>query len=449
MNAAVQAKDFYLNTFAQVAKQLAGSGVPWIEQTRQQALSRFADQGFPSTRDEEWKYTSVTPIERHAFKPAAIDVKGLTLEQLAPFLLHAPTPQRLVFVNGHYVESLSDIDRLPDGVVVANLASAFQDHDHAEHLQEHLGRYAPTDKYGFAALNTAFLADGAYIFVPQDAVLAEPLHLLFIATKGVEPVLAQPRNVIIVGKNSQAKLIESYVGLDDARYFTNAISEIAVSEGAALEHYKLGQESLKAYHIGGVHVRQAGNSHFTSHNVAVGGALTRNDIDVLFTGEGADCELNGLYLVSGRQHVDNHTRIDHAKPKCRSREFYKGVLDGRGRAVFNGRIIVHQDAQRTDAQQQNKNLLLSRDAEVDTKPQLEIYADDVKCAHGATVGQLDSDALYYLRTRGIDEQTARSVLTYAFVNDVLNRIAIDSIRTYVGRLLTARLLHGRPLEELA
>lgn len=447
MSAAVHAKELYLNTFAQVAEQLAGSGVPWIEQTRQQALSRFSDQGFPSTRDEDWKYTSVTPIERHAFKPAALDAKPLTPEQLAPFLLHAPTLPRMVFVNGHYTESLSDIDKLPGGVVVTSLATALE--DQAEHLQEHLGRCAPTDKYGFAALNTAFLADGAYIFVPQGAVLAEPLHLLFIATASAEPVLAQPRNVIIVGKNSQAKLIESYVGLGDARYFTNAISEIAISEGAALEHYKLGQESLKAYHIGGVHIRQAGNSRFVSHNVAVGGALTRNDIEVLFTGEGADCELNGLYLVSGRQHVDNHTRIDHAKPKCSSREFYKGVLDGRGRAVFNGRIIVHQDAQHTDAQQQNKNLLLSRDAEVDTKPQLEIYADDVKCAHGATVGHLDSDALYYLRTRGIDEQTARSVLTYAFANDVLNRIGIDSIRTYVERLLTTRLLHGRPLEKLA
>lgn len=447
MSTAVQAKDLYLNTFAQVAKQLAGADVPWIEQTRQQALSRFADQGFPSTRDEDWKYTSVAPIERHAFKPTALDAKPLTQQQLAPFLLHAPTVSRMVFVNGRYAESLSDTDRLPGGIVVRSLATALA--DQAEHLQQHLGRYAPTDKYGFAALNTAFLSDGAYIFVPHDAVLAEPLHLLFIATKSVEPVLAQPRNVIILEKNSRATIVESYVGLDDARYFTNAISEIAIGEGAVIEHYKLGQESSKAYHIGGVHVHQAGGSRFTSHNIAMGGALMRNDIDVLFTGEGANCELNGLYLVSGRQHVDNHTRIDHAKPNCSSREFYKGVLEGRGRAVFNGRIVVHQQAQHTDAQQQNKNLLLSRDAEVDTKPQLEIYADDVKCAHGATVGQLDSDAMYYLRARGIDEQTARSILTYAFAKDVLNRMGIDPVRTYVERLLALRLLDGRPLEELA
>ncbi len=197
-----------------------------------------------------------------------------------------------------------------------------------------------------------------------------------------------------------------------------------------------------------MHIHQSANSRLISHNVGLGGVLTRNDIDVLFTGEGADCELNGLYLVSGRQHIDNHTQIDHAKPKCNSREFYKGILDGRGRAVFNGRIIVHQDAQHTDAQQQNKNLLLSRDAEVDTKPQLEIYADDVKCAHGATVGQLDSDALYYLRARGIDEQTARSVLTYAFANEILSRIGIDSIRSYVEHVLSTRLLRGRPLEAL-
>ena len=447
MSTAVQAKDIYLNTFAQVAKQLAGADVPWIEQTRQQALSHFADQGFPTTRDEDWKYTNVAPIERHAFKPAAVDVELPTQEQFAPFLLQLPAVSRMVFVNGRYAESLSDTGRLPDGVVAMSLARALA--DQPEHLQRHLGRYVPTEKRGFAALNTAFLADGAYVFVPRDTVLAEPLQLLFIATAGVDPVLSQPRNLIVVENNSRVTLVESYVGLDETRYLTNAISEIAVGEGAVVEHYKLGQESLKAYHIGGMHVHQAGGSRFTSHNVAMGGALTRNDIDVLFTDEGSECELNGLYLVGGRQHVDNHTRIDHAKPKCSSREFYKGVLDGRGRAVFNGRIIVHQDAQHSDAQQQNKNLLLSRDAEVDTKPQLEIYADDVKCAHGATVGQLDSDALYYLRARGIDEQTARSILTYAFAKDVLNRIAIDAVRNYVERFLAARLLHGRPLEKLA
>lgn len=447
MNAAVQVKDLYLDTHAQVAKGLAGAGVPWIEQTRQQALSRFADQGFPSARDEEWKYTSVAPIERHTFRPSAPDSKGLTAVALDPFLFPSTACHRLVFVNGHYDASLSEINRLPSGVVITNLATALE--KHAELLQQHLGRHAPTDRHGFAALNTAFLIDGACVLVPENVALTEPVHLLFIATQGREPVLAQPRNIVVVERAGQAQLIESYIGLGDARYFTNAISEIAVNDGATLEHYKLGQESLKAYHVGGIHVSQAGNSRFTSYNITVGGALVRNDIDVLFTGEGGRCELNGLYLASGRQHVDNHTRIDHAMPSCTSREFYKGVLDGRGRAVFNGRIIVHQDAQHTDAQQQNRNLLLSRDAEVDTKPQLEIYADDVKCAHGATVGQLDTDALYYLRTRAIDEQTARSVLTYAFANEVLKQIGIETIRSHVERILSARLLQGRQIEELA
>lgn len=447
MNASVEAKDIYLHAHAESARRLAGHQLPWLAQMRERALAQFAEQGFPTTRDEEWRYTNIAPIQRSAFRPARKDVTGLTAQQLQPFIFRDLSCHRLVFVNGHFVPQLAALGKLPSGVIVSSLAQAID--SSAAFLQRHLAQYAPIDRYGFTALNTAFLADGACIYLPPGATLAEPVHLLFVSTAGDQPVLAQPRNLIVAEANSQAVLIESYISLEDARYFTNAISEIVIADDAFIEHYKLGQESAKAYHIGGVHVRQHANSRFISHNITVDGALVRNDIDVLFEAEGGECALNGLYVASNRQHIDNHTRLDHAQPRCNSREFYKGVLDGRARAVFNGRIIVRQDAQHTDAQQENKNLLLSRDAEVDTKPQLEIYADDVKCAHGATVGQLDDDALYYLRSRGIDAATARHVLTYAFAKDVLNRLALEPIRGYVENMLTARLLHGKNVEKLA
>jgi Fe-S cluster assembly protein SufD len=447
MNANAEARDIYLHAHAESARRLAGHQLPWIAQTRERALAQFAAQGFPTTRDEEWRYTNVAPIQRSAFRPAPKDLAGLTADQLQPFVFQDLFCHRLVFVNGHFVPQLSALGKLPGGVVVASLADAID--SGAAFLQNHLARYAPIDRFGFTALNTAFLTDGVCVYLPREVILADPVHVLFVSTARDEPLLAQPRNLVVAEANSRAVLIESYVSLDETRYFTNAITEVVIADNAAIEHYKLGQESAKAYHIGGLYVRQHAKSRFTSHNITVDGALVRNDIDVLFEAEAGECVLNGLYVANKRQHIDNHTRLDHAQPRCKSREFYKGVLDGRARAVFNGRIIVRQDAQLTDAQQENKNLLLSRDAEVDTKPQLEIYADDVKCAHGATVGQLDDDALYYLRSRGIDAATARHVLTYAFAKDVLNRMALEPIRSYVENMLTARLLQGQTIEKLA
>lgn len=445
MNGSVESKDIYLQTHAENAERFAGHQLPWVAQTRERALAQFAEQGFPTTRDEEWRYTNVAPIQRSAFRPAAKHLTGLTTEQLQAFVFPDLVCHRLVFVNGYFVPQLSAPGKLPRGVVIASLAEAID--SGAGFLQDHLARYAPIDRYGFTALNTAFLADGACIYLPRKAILTNPVHLLFVSASRDEPMLTQPRNLVVAEANSQATLIESYVSLNGLRYFTNAITELVIAENAAIEHYKLGQESANAYHIGGIHVRQHADSRFVSHNITIDGALVRNDIDVLFEAEGGECTLNGLYVANKRQHIDNHTRLDHAQPRCASREFYKGVLDGRARAVFNGRIIVRQDAQLTDAQQENKNLLLSRDAEVDTKPQLEIYADDVKCAHGATVGQLDNDALYYLRSRGIDVATARNVLTYAFAKDVLNRMALEPVRSYVERVLAARLFEGQAIEK--
>lgn len=443
----VTATSAYVDAFERLRSRLAGSAVPWIQQTRETALSRFAKQGFPTTRDEEWKYTNVAPIQRRVFTPAEHEPDTRVIAaQLEPFVLADQKCHRVVFIDGHFAGDLSALSSLPVGLTVSNLAAEFG--RDAAVLRPYLGRYALTDTHGFAALNTAFLVDGAYVRVARDISVADPIHFLFVSTGEGNSVLTQPRNLIVTEPGSRVTVIESFVSLGQACYFTNAITEVAVADNATVDHYKLGLESSKAFHIGGLYVQQDASSLFTSHNITLGGVLVRNTIHGSFEAEGGTCVLNGLYAISGRQHVDNHTLLDHAQPRCTSREFYKGVLDGRARAVFSGRIVVRQDAQHTDAKQENKNLLLSRDAEVDTKPQLEIYADDVKCAHGATVGQLDRDAIYYLRSRGVDEETARSVLTYAFANDILGRIEIPSVRSYVENMLAARLLHGRRIEGL-
>jgi Fe-S cluster assembly protein SufD len=436
----------YVDMFVHASNDLPGNGEAWVQQVRKKALARFVEQGFPTRRDEDWKYTNVGPIQKSVFQLPDKELNGVAHEQLDAFLFRDLLCHKLVFVNGHYSQALTSLGTLPDGVSVDSLAQTLRNRPDA--LRLYLGQCATTEKYGFVALNTAFLSDGAYVHVPTDIIVPAPIHVLFVSTGDSDETLVQPRNLIVVEKNSQVTIIESYVSLTETRHLTNAVTEIVAHENCAIEHYKVGQESLKAFHIGGLYVQQKANSRFTSHNITLGGALVRNNIQESLGAEGGECVLNGLYLATGRQHVDNHTDIDHAQPHCTSREFYKGVLDGRAHAVFNGRIIVRQDAQHTDAQQENKNLLLSRGAEVDTKPQLEIYADDVKCAHGATVGQLDENAIYYLRSRGISEEDARSVLTYAFADDVLRRIGIHPIRTYVEEKLATRLLHGRQFEEL-
>lgn len=438
----------YVDAIEQLEPTLAGGTVPWLRERRRTALARFAEQGFPSTREEEWKYTSVAAIERQAFKPALRVVGTPSVRELERFLFPGLACQRIVFVNGHHAPELSTAGASPAGVIVGSLAAALE--REPERVEPHLGRYAPTDKYGFAALNTALLADGAYVHVPAGAD-AGVVHLLFITVPAntAGPLLTQPRNLILSERGSRITVIESYAAPGESIYLNNTITEVVAGEEAVIEHYKLGYESPRAFHVGGLYVHQQGGSRFTSHNFTLDGALVRNDLYVGLRAEHAACTLNGLYVARGRQHIDNHTHIDHAAPACTSRELYKGVLDGRGRAVFSGRVVVQLHAQRSDAHQANNNLLLSPDAEVDTKPQLEIYADDVKCGHGATVGQLDESALFYLQSRGIDRETARSVLTYAFAGDVVERIGIPVVRTSVQQALNYRLLAGRSLEELS
>lgn len=437
MTIAAAQLDHYRKEFSALGSQLPGFGLTWIEKTRQGAFERFAELGFPDPRDENWKYTRVTPIEKRAFRSMPKSCVGLIPEDLESFSFAALPCHRLVFVNGQYTPPLSKIRALPGGVSLCSLAKALA--DNPERLEPYLARYANAGAHGFSALNTAFMGDGAFVYLPRDTVLEYPVHMLFVATTQDEELFVHPRNLVVAEQGSEATVIESYVSLGGSGYFTNALTEVVVGDNAGLSHYKVQQEHASAFHIATLQVQQRRDSRFTSHSTSFGGALVRNDINAVLSAEGAQCTLNGLYMATGRQHVDCHTRIDHTKPLGTSREHYKGILSGRARGVFNGLTHVHPGAQKTDASQSNDNLLLSRDAEVDTKPQLEIYADDVKCSHGATVGQIDGDMIFYLRARGIEAQAARGLLTYGFAQDVVDRMHLAAVRDTVKELLLGQL----------
>jgi Fe-S cluster assembly protein SufD len=404
----------------------------WLRDLRGQAMERFEVLGFPTTRHEEWKYTSVQPIVEMEFSNGA----GVSATVADVERAIGDAAIRLVFVNGHYAADLSRTDGLPPGVTVSNLAAAIE---HAPHQAErHLGQYARFVQQHFVALNTALFRDGAFIHIPRGKVVETPIHLLFLALPTNSPVAAHVRSLFVVDENAQATIVETYAGRIGIN-FTNVVTEIVVDKHANLDHYKAQLEGEFAFHIAAQQLEQAGSSVFSSHNISFGGALVRNDINGRLGGEHIESTINGLYVVNGRQHVDNHTAIDHAMPNCNSHELYKGIMDDRATGVFNGKIFVRQDAQKTDAKQTNQNLLLSANAVVDTKPQLEIFADDVRCTHGATVGQLNADALFYLRSRGIGLADARAMLVYAFARDVLDRIKVEPLRERLEEILLRKL----------
>lgn len=417
----------------------------WLRSLRQQGRQAFAERGFPTVRDEEWRYTNISAVERQPFQRTDI-VTSTDASALEPLLVSGLVGPRLVFVDGIFSATLSTATESMPGVSVMPFARSIK--THADVIEAYLGKQASVEQSGFVALNTADLRDGAFVYLKDGAVVADAIQLVFVSTGTQESNFSQPRILIVAESGSQATILEQHISLIDARYLTNSVTEIYAARGTRVQHYRLQQESMKAYHVNALFISQTGASEVTSHGIDLGGILVRNDVVSRLTAEQATCTLNGLYVADGRQHVDNHTRIDHLVPRSASREFYKGVLDGRARAVFTGRVVVHPDAQQTDAEQLNNNLLLSRDAEVDTKPQLEIYADDVKCSHGATVGQLDPDELFYLQARAIDEISARDLLTYAFANEVLARFKLDPVRVALERRLTNRLLHGRQIKEL-
>ena len=448
MTAAKETPGVFLSHFARLEEKLGRVGDAWLHKVRKDAIGRFAELGFPTTKLEEWKYTNVAPIARIPFRAAEFRWDGLTEERLAELpLAHSAFSEccsRIVFVNGHYSPQVSSPD-VPQRVVVGSLASAIR--RNTPSVLEHLAKHAAHQEQAFVALNTAFIEDGAFIEIPRGVVPDAPIYILFVSTAD-EPIASHPRSLIIVGDNSQASIIEDYLALEGGGYFTNAVTEIVAGENSIVEHYKLQAEHEKAFHVSTVQVSQARSSSFTSHSISFGGVLVRNDVNVMLDGEGAECTLNGLYIAGNEQHVDNHTVIDHLKPHCNSRELYKGILDDQSSAVFNGSIIVRKDAQKTDARQSNKNLLLSEGATINSKPQLEINADDVKCTHGTSIGHLDEDSIYYLRSRGVGLNEARTVLTYGFANDVLNRMKLDAVRVRLECALLARLSGGHAqLEE--
>jgi Fe-S cluster assembly protein SufD len=441
MTGVKEQQDTYVSTFARLEKDLTAGDWSWTRSIRKLAIERFAEQGFPTSKLEAWKFTNVAPISKFAFQPAGKDAIALSAEDLTRLPLagaaFGSSCHRLVFVDGHFSSGLSSVDGLPAGARVTNLAGALK--TDSALIGNHLACYAAYDNDAFRELNTAFMQDGAFVQIPKGAILDRPIYLVFVVSRREAPTVIYPRNLIVVGTASQAQIIESYIGLSDSVYLTNAVTEIVAGENSVVEYYKLQQESDQAFHIGTTQIHQARNSNFTSHTVTLGGELVRNELNAVLDGEGVECALNGLYVTSGRQHVDNHTVIDHAKPHGASRELYKGVLGGKSSAVFDGSILVRKDAQKTDARQSNKNLLLSEGATINSKPQLEISADDVKCTHGTSIGHLDDDAVFYLLSRGIGPDDARTLLTFGFANDVLNKLKVEEVRGRLEQALLARL----------
>jgi Fe-S cluster assembly protein SufD len=432
------------------------AGPDWLQTLRKQGMTRFQALGFPTTKNEDWHFTSVAPIAERTFRLASRESAtaasgvtdrressrrrddgatslGVTRADLDKFNFGENGWHTIVFVNGAFSEDLSSKAGLGNGVRVSSLADAIKARPSG--IERHLGKIAKFEQHTFTALNTAFIEDGAFIEFAVDALVEQPIHLVFVSDgEGA----SHPRNLIVAGRHSRATVIESYVSLRDSGYFTNAVTEISVGEGAHVDHYKMQRESESAFHVGTVQISQARDSQLHSFSFAVGGSLARTNIYTSLDGDAATCTLNGLYLTDGTQHIDNQTSIEHIAPNCPSHEVYKGVLDGRSHGVFNGKVYVHPEAQKTDGKQSNNNLLLSPGARVDTKPQLEIFADDVKCTHGATVGRLDEQAMFYLNSRGIGPETARILLTYAFAADVLETIELEPLKVQLEKMVLAR-----------
>jgi Fe-S cluster assembly protein SufD len=435
MNKVVDIKDWYISNFGEFEKRLNGEKENPIHITRKDALSNFSRLEFPTIKDEEWKYTSIAPLLKHNFLPS-YEKKTVSKELIKSLLFDEMEHSLIVFLNGRYSAENSILLNLPDGVIVGSIADKIKKKN--EVLLKHFGKYADHQNHIFTALSTAYTEDGAFIYVPAGNIVKDPIHIIFITDSANQKILTQPRNLFVAEKNSQVTIIEHYVGNEGEIYFTNSVTEIVSEENAVVDHIKLQEESKKAFHIARMEVDQERNSNFSSHLISTGADLTRNEFNAKFNDVGGECTLNGLYMIDGTQLFDAHTLMDHAKPHCNSHEHYKGILDDKSRGVFNGKIIVRQDAQKTNAFQENNSILLSDEALVNTKPQLEIFADDVKCSHGATIGQMDDDAKFYLKSRGIGEEASKGILLHAFASDVITSIKIESIRNYIEKIITEK-----------
>jgi Fe-S cluster assembly protein SufD len=428
--------DPYLARFERFEKDT--SQPLWLSRLRKAGIARFAELGFPTTRHEDWRFTNLAPLAKLPFKPVFdAPADAAAKERLGRSLFAGVPGPRLVFVNGRFSPGLSGPGKLPDGVRIGSLASALASDPGL--LEKHLGRYVRTDDQAFAALNTAFFLDGGFIHVPDGVTVPEPVQLVYISTVLEAGAVSQPRNLVIAGKGSRLTVVESHLATGDAPYWTNAVTELAAGDAAVVEHVKLQDESREAWHIATIRGRFGRGSRVNAHSFALGARLSRNNIYTELAGDGLECILNGLYLTRGDQLADHHMVVEHAQPNCASHEYFNGILKDKSRGVFHGRILVQPVAQKTDAKQTNKNILLSDQATVDTKPQLEIYADDVKCTHGATVGQLNGESVYYLRSRGIGLEMARQMLIHSFAGEIIDRVKCDPVREALDRAVWERL----------
>ena len=427
----------YLSQFDSFSRRQSDRDPAWLTEKRQAAIRCFTRHGFPTTHHEAWRFTSLTPLTRTAFAHA-----GATDSRPSPIGLDSLTGAdssacRLVFLNGRVSPEHSSLGELPPGVRVQGAGQLLN--GETPSVRQALGLYAGNGEEVFAALNTAFLQDFALVHLPGNTVVEQPIHLHFHSGSEGEPVVSYPRCLVLAGANSQARIVESYSGAPDSLYFTNTVTELVAREGAVVEHYKLQQESLRAFHISTMQFQLGRSATVSSHSISLGGALVRNHVNAVLDGEGAEATLNGFSLTTGKQHVDNHTSIDHAKPHTNSRELYKGILGGRARAAFHGSIIVRKDAQKVDAKQEDKNLLLSDRAQVNVKPAFWIYADDVKCGHGAASGQIDENSLFYLQSRGIDRKEAHRLLVRGFANEIIDAVPSPSVKSFINNLAKTKL----------
>lgn len=419
--------------------ELPGNNVGWLNQQREQGIARFAELGLPTIRDEQWRYTDLRELKKNAFSLSPSETEVNQTTDLGDIELPVIAGTTLVFINGVFSEQHSDLSDLPEGAQVRKLSEVLE--SDADSVSAYFGKALAEHQHGFSALNQAFCNNGYVIQLSKNTVCEKPIEVLFVSTKTEQPFISHARNLIIAERHSQCTVVERFISTsDEAVYLNNCVTEIFAEDGTHIDHYKIQQEADSAFHIGGVFMEQAANSNVSNSNLNLGALVARSDIKTSLNGEGAHCDMNGLVFGQGRQHTDNFTEVVHAKPRCTSDEFYKSILDDNSRSVFRGRIVVAEDAQHTDAEQQNKNLLLSKDAEADTKPQLEIYADDVKCSHGATVGQLNPKSIFYLQSRGINKETAKHLLTFAFANEVIERIKVESIREELTALLAGQLV---------
>ena len=432
-----QLADKHMASTAWFAELTADGGESWLRDLRRRGADQFARVGFPSPKSEEWRFTQFAPITRTQFRAARREGKARPIaEAIERYTFGHDASAEVVFVNGFFSPELSNLGSLPRGVTVRSLAQTAESDSRL--LREHLAMHASIEENPFVALNTGSLRDGAYVHVARNAVVEQPIHLLFISTIGNEPAAVHPRVLMVAEQGSQVSLVETYGSAGEGVYFNNVVTEIVAAPDARIDHCKLQLESLAAYHLATMQVDLARGADFVSHSASVGSRITRNDLNVRMGDEGAHVTLNGLVWIGGDQHVDNHTNLDHAAPNCPSHELYKHVLSGKATAVFKGKILVRQAAQKTDSKQTSKALLLSDEAVINSQPALEIYADDVKCTHGSTIGPVDEEQVFYLRSRGVSLEAARHLLTYAFAADITRRIKVEPVRRRLENLMAAQ-----------